>query len=115
MWNRIANFILKNRFFVLGLITLVTVYMGYYAATGLRMENKYGIVLPKDSPTTQNYNLFKERFGEDGSTLVIAIKDKDLFTKKKFNLFLGVKSRSKIIEQKNAILRRFFQSIILLL
>ena len=81
MWNRIANFILKNRFFVLGLITLVTVYMGYYAATGLRMENKYGIVLPKDSPTTQNYNLFKERFGEDGSTFVIALQTDSLFTK----------------------------------
>lgn len=81
MWNRIANFILKNRFFVLGLITLVTVYMGYYAATGLRMENKYGIVLPKDSPTTQNYNLFKERFGGDGSTFVIALQTDSLFTK----------------------------------
>jgi predicted RND superfamily exporter protein len=84
MWNRIANFILKNRFFVLGIITLFTVYMGYYAATGLRMENKYGIVLPKDSPTTKNYNLFKERFGEDGSTFVIALQTDSLFTKDNF-------------------------------
>ena len=66
MWNKIANFILKNRFFVLGLIILATVFLGYYAITSLKMENKYGIVLPKDSPTTRNYNLFKEKFGEDG-------------------------------------------------
>ncbi len=84
MWNRIANFILKNRFFVLGIITLVTVYLGYYAATGLRMENKYGIILPKDSPTTQNYKLFKERFGEDGSTFVVALQTDSLFTKENF-------------------------------
>jgi predicted RND superfamily exporter protein len=84
MWNNIANFILKFRFLVLGAITLLTVYLGYYAFTGLRMENKYGIVLPKDSSTKQNYNLFKERFGEDGSTFVIAIKTDSLYTDKNF-------------------------------
>lgn len=84
MWNKIANFILKNRFFVLGLIILATVYLGYYAITSLKMENKYGIVLPKDSPTTRNYNLFKEKFGEDGSTFVIAIKADSLYTQENF-------------------------------
>jgi predicted RND superfamily exporter protein len=84
MWNSIANFILKFRFLVLGAITLLTVYLGYYAVTGLRMENKYGIVLPKNSTTTQNYNLFKERFGEDGSTFVIAVKTDSLYTGKNF-------------------------------
>ncbi|MFN5148896.1 MAG: efflux RND transporter permease subunit [Flavobacteriia bacterium] len=84
MWNKIANFILKNRFFVLGLIILATVFLGYYAITSLKMENKYGIVLPKDSPTTRNYNLFKEKFGEDGSTFVIAIKTDSLYTEKNF-------------------------------
>lgn len=84
MWNRVANFILKNRFFILGVITLLTVYYGYYAVTSLKMENKYGIILPKDSPTTRNYKLFKERFGEDGGTLVLAIQTDSLYTKENF-------------------------------
>ncbi len=84
MWNKLANLILKNRFLILGIITLITVYFGYHAATGLKMENKYGIVLPKDSPTTQNYNTFKERFGEDGGTFVLAIQTDSLYTKDKF-------------------------------
>ena len=84
MWNKLANFILKNRFFILGIITLITVYFGYHAATGLKMENKYGIVLPKDSPTTRNYNDFKEKFGEDGGTLVLGIQTDSLYTKDKF-------------------------------
>lgn len=84
MWNRIANFILKFRFLVLGAITLLTVYLGYHAVTGLRMENKYGIILPKNSITTKNYNLFKERFGEDGSTFVVAIQADSLFSSKNF-------------------------------
>jgi hypothetical protein len=48
------------------------------------MENKYGIVLPKDSPTTRNYNSFKEKFGEDGSTFVIAVKTDSLYTEENF-------------------------------
>jgi predicted RND superfamily exporter protein len=84
MWHKIANFILKNRFFILGVITLLTVFFGYYAATSLRMENKYGIILPKESPTTQNYNKFKEKFGEDGGTLVLAIQTDSLYTETNF-------------------------------
>ncbi len=82
MWHKIANFILKNRFFVLGVFTLLTVYLGYYAGTKLKMENKYGILLPKESPTTQNYKFFKEHFGEDGGTFVIALKTDSLYTEK---------------------------------
>lgn len=87
MWHKIANIILKNRFFVLGIITLLTVFFGYYAVTGLRMENKYGIILPKDSPTTRNYNDFKEKFGEDGGTLVLAIQTDSLYTQENFRLW----------------------------
>ena len=46
------------------------------------MDNKYGIVLPKDSPTTTNYNKFKDQFGEDGNILVIAIQTDSLYTEK---------------------------------
>ena len=79
MWQGIANFILRNRFFILGVITLITVAFGYSALTKLKLDNKYGIVLPKDSPTTTNYNKFKELFGEDGNILVIAIKPDALY------------------------------------
>ena len=47
MWKKIADFILRNRFFIVGLITLITVFFAYLAFTGLKLENKYGIVLPK--------------------------------------------------------------------
>ena len=59
MWKKIADFILRNRFFIVGLITLITVFFAYHAITGLKLENKYGIVLPKNSPTTENYKKFK--------------------------------------------------------
>ncbi len=87
MWNRIANIILRNRFIILAIMALLTVLLGYYALTGLKIDNKYGNMLPKDSPTQITYLKFKKMFGEDGSALVIAIQDKDLYTKEKFLLW----------------------------
>lgn len=85
MWSFVANLILRNKFTIVAIMALLTVLFGYYAITGLRIDNKYGNMLPTDSPTQQTYLKFKEMFGEDGSTLVIAIKDKNLYTEKKFN------------------------------
>ena len=84
MWKKIADFILRNRFFILGLITLITVFFAYHAFTGLKLENKYGIVLPKNSPTTQNYKKFKALFGEDGGALIIGIQIDSLYTEENF-------------------------------
>ena len=84
MWKKIADFILRNRFFILGLITLITVFFAYYAITGLKLENKYGIVLPKNSPTTENYKKFKALFGEDGGALIIGIQTDSLYTEDNF-------------------------------
>jgi predicted RND superfamily exporter protein len=86
MWQAIANFILRNRFFILGIITLLTVFFGYYAITALNLDNKYGIVLPKDSPTTENYKKFKKLFGEDGGALVIGVETDSLYTERNFLL-----------------------------
>ena len=80
MWQWIANIILRNRFIILGAITLITVFLGYQAFTSLNLDNKYGLALPKDSPTTENYKKFKEMFGEDGGTLIIALESDSLYT-----------------------------------
>jgi predicted RND superfamily exporter protein len=98
MWNKLANIILRNRFLILGVFSLLTVLFGYYAATGLKIENKYGNMLPKDTETQSTYLKFKEYFGEDGSALVIAIQDKHLHSPEKFKAWkeLG----EKILQMK---------------
>lgn len=87
MWNFISNLILRNRFIILGIIALLTVFLGFQAAKGIKIDNKFGSLLPKDSETQKTYLKFKSLFGEDGSTLIIAIKSKDLYTEKKFLLW----------------------------
>lgn len=84
MWNKVANIILRNRFLILGIFALLSVWFAYYTITGLKIDNKYGNMLPEDTETQQTYKKFKEMFGEDGSTLVIAAQDDDLYTKEKF-------------------------------
>lgn len=84
MWNRIANIILRNRFLILALHALLTVLFGYYTITGLKIDNKYGNMLPKDTQAQVDYLHFKEMFGEDGSSLVIAIQCDSLYTNHTF-------------------------------
>jgi len=60
------------------------VFFGFYAATELNLDNKYGIVLPKNSETTENYKKFKKLFGEDGGALVIGVETDSLYTEKNF-------------------------------
>lgn len=84
MWHKIANLILRNRLFIMAIIAILTVFFGYFAVTGLKIDNKYGNTLPKESEAQIDYQKFKAEFGEDGSTLVIAIKSDSLYTEKNF-------------------------------
>jgi len=84
MWQSIANIILRNKFVIIGFLTLVTVFFGYHAITGLELDNKYGILLPNNAEAKKDYELFKEYFGEDGGTLVIAIETDSLYTEENF-------------------------------
>lgn len=84
MWQKIGNIVLRNRLFVIIIIILLTVFFGYFMLTNLKIDNKYGNTLPEDSEIQQQYLQFKEQFGEDGSTLVIAINNKHLYTEKNF-------------------------------
>lgn len=84
MWQFLANVILRNRFAIIGVITLFTVFFGYHAITGLKLDNRYGILLPKNAEATVNYERFKDMFGEDGGVLVLAIQTDSLYTEKNF-------------------------------
>lgn len=84
MWQFIANLILRNKFIIIGLLTLLTVFFGYQAYTGLELDNKYGILLPNNAEAKEDYEKFKELFGQDGGTLVIAIETDSLYTENNF-------------------------------
>jgi predicted RND superfamily exporter protein len=87
MWQFIAQRILRNRFGIIAVIVALTGVFLYFAATNLKLDNKYGNMLPKDSPAQRDYLKFKALFGEDGGTLVFAIQDGDLYQPEKIELW----------------------------
>lgn len=84
MWQSIANIILRNRFIIIGILTLLTVFFGYFAFSGLKLDNKYGILLPDNADAKVDYDRFKELFGEDGGALIISIETDSLYTETNF-------------------------------
>lgn len=83
MWHFLAQKILRNRLTIVAGILILTGVFAYYAATNLKIDNKYGNMLPKESPAQTNYLKFKSLFGEDGGTLVFAIQDENLYEAEK--------------------------------
>ena len=84
MWQSIANIILRNRFIIIGVLTLLTIFFGYNVLSGLKLDNKYGILLPDNAQAKKDYDRFTSIFGEDGGTLVIAIQTDSLYTERNF-------------------------------
>ena len=84
MWQFIANLILRNRLIIIGLLTLLTVFLGYNAITGLKLDNRYGVLLPETAQASIDYERFQEMFGEDGGVLVIGIQTDSLYTEDRF-------------------------------
>lgn len=84
MWFKVAQLILRNRITILSIIGALTIMFGYFAITSLEMDNKYGNTLPKNSPAQDNYLHFKEMFGQNESTLVVAVKTDRLYTEENF-------------------------------
>lgn len=95
MWNNLASLILRNRLIISAIIITITVILGYFAVTKLKIDNRYGNTLPKDSPVQIDYLRFKEQFGEDGSTLVVAINSNSLHTERNFKKWLELTEKIK--------------------
>ena len=58
--------------------------MGYYASK-VKLSYEFTRAIPTDNPKYKDYQSFKQKFGDDGSTLVFGIESKDFFTPKVFN------------------------------
>lgn len=84
MWRKIAAIILRNRLYILAIIALITLFFGYFLVTEMEVDNRYGIILPKDHPVQIDYQKFKKQFGEDGSTMVVVVSSKKLYEPENF-------------------------------
>jgi predicted RND superfamily exporter protein len=78
MWSAISTFCIRNRFWLLVSLGIITLIFGFFA-TKVKMTYDYAKVIPKDDPDFIEYVKFKEMFGEDGNILVIGVQSPKIF------------------------------------
>ncbi len=82
-WNKFAGIILRNRYLVLIVILLATIYLGSFARN-IRMTYTEANMLSDDHIANVNYQKFLETFGEEGNLILLAVKDSLLFQPEQF-------------------------------
>jgi hypothetical protein len=102
MFRFISRFILRNRYALLVIIGLLTLFLGYKASQ-ITLSYDFARVLPATDPDFQNYERFKKTFGEDGSVMVIGIQDSNLFTVDRFNRWYDLGNKIKAIDGIEAV------------
>ena len=103
MWRRFSSIILRNRLAIIIAIGLLTVFFGYHARQ-VKMSYEMAQMLPKDDSTYLAFQNFKEKFGSDGSIMVIGVADSSLFELKNFQEWYTLTKDLKEIEGINNVL-----------
>ena len=84
MWYRLGKFILQNRLALLLALLAVNVVAIYYAVQ-VKMGYDFTRAIPTDNLKYIDYQAFKKKFGDDGSTMVIGIGSDRFYTTSVFN------------------------------
>ncbi len=89
IWQNFGRFILRNRFWLLIALGVLTVIFAVLASQ-VKMTYDFAKVVPKDDEDFIEYLKFKETFGEDGNILAVGIQSDKLFEKDYFNDFYAL-------------------------
>ena len=103
MWAKVTDWIIRFRLWLMGMIVLVTVVMGYYA-TKVEMSYELGRTVPLNDPDMVFFTKFKQQFGEDGNVMAIGVKDSALYQVKNFEKFRDLSNQIKSIPGINDVL-----------
>jgi len=78
MWVKVSRIILKNRIFLLSVLAVVTIFLGYQARK-VEMSYEYASLLPKKDQAYKDYRKFVEIFGEEGNLIIVGVQDSNFF------------------------------------
>lgn len=120
MWAKLSNAILKNRTLLILFFIAITLFMGWQAKN-IKLSYAGSKILPLTDSVFVKYNAFKQKFGEDGSIVVIGVKSDKIFQKETYNKWAqlsnelqklngvkGVLSIGKLFElQKDTVNQKF--------
>ncbi len=103
MWAAIARFILRNRIPIIFVLAAITGVSCYYASKA-QISYEAPRLLPNHDSVAIKYRAFKERFGQDGSVMVIGISDSNLFVLKNFNSWFDLGNAVKEVKGVKAVI-----------
>ncbi|NPD83738.1 MMPL family transporter [Lentimicrobium sp. L6] len=103
MWKYIVRGILRYRFYNLLVIGLITAFM-VFMATQNKMSYKLAQMLPSDHPIMQDYDGFKERFGQDGAVMFIGAQLDDIYQLNRFNSWYDLTKQLSEVEGVEGVL-----------
>ena len=89
MWKKLGQFVITWRLPLLLLLLASTGLMGYYASR-VKLSYEFSKAIPTDNPYFQEYQRFRQQFGDDGNLLVIGIQTNDLFTESCFSAYASL-------------------------
>jgi predicted RND superfamily exporter protein len=97
MWQRLGNFVIKFRLQLLVILFAATAIMGFFASK-VKLSYDFARAIPTDNPKYKDYKAFKEKFGDDGNTLVIGIQTNSLFKLKNFKAYEDLQKNVKNVQ-----------------
>lgn len=78
MWDQLAVWLIKYRAWLVGLVAVGTVAMGWFAKD-VEMTYDFAQVVSPTDPDMVYFQQFKRKFGEDGNVLVVGMQDSSVY------------------------------------
>ena len=103
MWTFIARTILRNRILFLGILALITAFMGYKAGD-VQMSYQYAPLLPEDDPAFIEYKNFEEVFENEGNLMVLGVQDNSFFKLNNYNNWVQLSADIDSVEGVSSVL-----------
>ena len=103
MWQSLGRFVIKNRLILLIGLFAVTVVMGYFASK-VKLSYDFAKAIPTDNPKYKDYLAFREKFGDDGNVLVIAVQTGKFFKLDHFKAYTTLQEQLRKVSNVNNIL-----------
>ncbi|HET6225284.1 MAG TPA: MMPL family transporter, partial [Bacteroidia bacterium] len=102
MWAHLARFILHKRIPIIIALAILTAVSAYFACKA-QISYEAPKLLPNHDSVAVRYKEFKNRFGQDGSVMVIGISDSSLYALKNFNAWYDLGNKLKTVKGVKAV------------
>jgi len=103
MWQRLAKFVLQYRLSLLIILFAVTALMGYFASK-VTLSYEFAKSIPADNPKYLDYVSFRNKFGDDGNVLVMAVQTDKMFELKTFKAYAHLEEQLKKVKDVDNVL-----------